>query len=296
MSLRSTILTHSLPLLPTYSFTRQTLTHALSSLPSDHPSYRPEPLSESVVDTLFGPGPSAGKALVEAWEHEGLSRMDKGKGVQDMLERRLSYSAEVGEHLVEAYALLSSPESTASIPLPTIPVPIKQLLNFRLPPLYTPPGTVSSSSSSAPRHSTSEVMASLSDATGGRLPFLRFSPLGPLSYAWRIADEAMALQDKSKPLKKGVMDEPVGAGPEWYASRIGLSLAYLAAESHLLRPFPSPSSELSVSASDSASPANPHLPAAIVALRRNLKWCDDAARSVQGAEQGAGDLMGFAEF
>jgi hypothetical protein len=70
-------------------------------LPSDHSSYRPEPLSESVVDTLFGPGPSAGKALVEAWEHEGLSRMDKGKGVQDMLERRLSYSAEVGEHLVE---------------------------------------------------------------------------------------------------------------------------------------------------------------------------------------------------
>jgi hypothetical protein len=101
MSLRSTILTHSLPLLPTYSFTRQTLTHALSSLPPDHASYRPEPLSDSVVDTLFGPGPSAGKALVEAWEDEGLSRMDKGKGVGDMLERRLSYSAEVGEHLVE---------------------------------------------------------------------------------------------------------------------------------------------------------------------------------------------------
>jgi hypothetical protein len=66
-------------------------------------------------------------------------------------------------------------------------------------------------------------MASLSDATGGRLPFLRFSPLGPLSYAWRIADEAMALQDKSKPLKKGVMDEPVGAGVSGLTHHSGAS-------------------------------------------------------------------------
>jgi hypothetical protein len=82
--------------------------------------------------------------------------------------------------------------------------------------------------------------------------------------------------------------------PEWYASRVGLSLAYLAAESHLLRPFPTPSAQLGVSASTAS--ANPHLPSAIIALRRNLKWCDDAARSVQDVEQGAGDLMGFAKF
>lgn len=114
MSLRSTILRHSLPLLPIHSFTRQTLSLALNSLPPSHPDYRPDPTPEGMIDTLFGEGIKApGQTLVEAWEAEGRKSMeekDVKDGVGSTLRGRLRYSAEVGEHLVEV-----SPSWTAEL-------------------------------------------------------------------------------------------------------------------------------------------------------------------------------------
>ena len=110
MSLRTKILHHSLHLLPTHSFTRQTLSLALSALPSSHPDHRADPTTDAIIDTLFGAGVSApGKALVEAWENEGIERMvvDEGpRGLGAILGDRLSWSADVGDHLVEVGCLV----------------------------------------------------------------------------------------------------------------------------------------------------------------------------------------------
>lgn len=73
--------------------------------------------------------------------------------------------------------------------------------------------------------------------------------------------------------------------PEYYTSRIGLSLAYLSAESQLLQPIPAASET-----------PNPHLLLATTTLRRNLEWYDAASSSIEDAEKGAGDMMGFLDY
>ena len=105
MSLRSKILQHALPRLPTHSFTRHNLSLALTSLPPSHPDYRPDPTPEGMIDTLFGEGLLApGQALTEAWEKEGrdgMQRADVQEGVSGILRGRLRWSAAVGENLVQ---------------------------------------------------------------------------------------------------------------------------------------------------------------------------------------------------
>ena len=101
-SLRSTILQHAIPLIPTHSFTRQALLRSLPSLKQDHPDYRPA-LEESVVDTIFGSGQAPAQSLTAAWEEDGLASM-QGKDARQRLKSRLSHSAVVGEHLVEVSA------------------------------------------------------------------------------------------------------------------------------------------------------------------------------------------------
>lgn len=128
MSLRTKLLTHALPLIPTHSFTPLALTHALSALPTSHPDHQAESLSDTVLDTLFGSDVAAKKALVGAWEEEGLREMrsfeidgapggagpsttQRGGGqvmLREMMGRRLEYSARVGEHLVEVSGVHSS--------------------------------------------------------------------------------------------------------------------------------------------------------------------------------------------
>ena len=54
------------------------------------------------------------------------------------------------------------------------------------------------------------------------------NPLGPLAYAWRISDKACHAIEEQRGLRKGLYNEPTGAGPEWYMGRIGLGLVYLA--------------------------------------------------------------------
>ena len=54
------------------------------------------------------------------------------------------------------------------------------------------------------------------------------NPLGPLAYAWRISDKACYAIEEQRGLRKGLYNEPTGAGPEWYMGRIGLGLVYLA--------------------------------------------------------------------
>lgn len=150
MSLRAKILTHSLPLLPTHSFTRQTLALALSRLPSDHPDHRVEPIPDSVLDTLFGDGRAAPKALVQRWEEEGIEPMEAESGskpsiagLESRLRSRLTYSAGLGHYLPEVSRLgRLIPQSSCSRRTPSY-----QLLNRKHPYQYPRSLFLSASSS-----------------------------------------------------------------------------------------------------------------------------------------------------
>ncbi|KIR63748.1 hypothetical protein I314_03154 [Cryptococcus bacillisporus CA1873] len=283
MSLRTQILHGAIHHLPTHSFTRPALVLALSQL-------RPEVSDpEGVIDTLFGPGGVAPvRALVESWEEEGKAVMKgegegKGKkGLERVLGRRLQWSAGVGEHLVEAYANLATPQTTHSIPLPL--TALQTILSSlpSLPPAYAPPHAPQRpliSKPLFPQFSTSS------------LPIIRANPFGPLAYAWRIADEALYLTEdqlattnaKQSDVKRGYWDEPVGSGPEWYGHRLGLGLVYLAA-AYPAGLGPTPGS------------SNPHLPAALASLRKNLGRYEELAKSIENTEQNVGDAMGFVDY
>ncbi len=41
-----------------------------------------------------------------------------------------------------------------------------------------------------------------------------------MTYAWRIADTALALSEKHRGLRKGMMNEPVGAGVRFLYPRL----------------------------------------------------------------------------
>ncbi|KIR55138.1 hypothetical protein I315_02376 [Cryptococcus gattii Ru294] len=283
MSLRTQILHGAIHHLPTHSFTRPALILALSQL-------RPEVSDpEGVIDTLFGPGGVAPvRALVESWEEEGKAVMKgegegKGKkGLERVLGRRLQWSAGVGEHLVEAYANLATPQTTHSVPLPL--TALQTILSSlpSLPPAYAPPHAPQRpliSKPLFPQFSTSS------------LPIIRANPFGPLAYAWRIADEALYLTEdqlattkaKQSDVKRGYWDEPVGPGPEWYGHRLGLGLVYLAA-AYPAGLGPTPGS------------SNPHLPAALASLRKNLGRYEELAKSIENTEQNLGDAMGFVDY
>ncbi|WVQ93999.1 hypothetical protein IAU59_001077 [Kwoniella sp. CBS 9459] len=323
MALRSQILSHTLPLLPTHSFTRSALVTSLRSLKPEINN------ADAVIDTVFGSG-SVGpvKSLVEFWEEQGRSEMEMesslGEGnveLEDVLARRLEWSAAVGEHLVEAYANLLTPSSTPSIPLPSLPILRQLLSSFKLPPAYSPPqlGSSSPSSSSSTGASTSSrpitsILDQLSTMTGHRIPLLSTNPIGPLAYAWKVADQALyVVEQKSKPVgqvKRGYWNEPVGPGPEWYTKRIGLAAAYLSAESRLLQPYPQSTIEFPASASApaparvpatgpievNAVPPNPHLPSALSALSANIKTYKSTISSLENTEQNMGDVAGFVGF
>ncbi|OCF44259.1 hypothetical protein I317_01877 [Kwoniella heveanensis CBS 569] len=303
MALRSQILDHTLPLLHTQSFTRPALVSSLRTLKPEIQD------ADSVIDTIFGSG-SVGpvRSLVEFWEDRGRSEMEgqqQGANVtagkvdlEQVLSKRLEWSAAVGEHLVEAYANLITPSSTPSIPLPSLPILRQLLSSIKLPPAYSPPSPLASSStsSSSPlseqqgRRPITSILDQLSSMTGHRIPLLSTNPIGPLTYAWRIADQALYLvEQKNKPvgqIKRGYWNEPVGPGPEWYTKRIGLAAAYLSAESRLLQPYPQRQSQIQ----------NPHLPAALSALSSNLKTYRSTISSLENTEQNLGDVAGFIEF
>ncbi|KAK1926254.1 hypothetical protein DB88DRAFT_544500 [Papiliotrema laurentii] len=289
MALRTSILKHALPLVPQHSFTRHTLLLALPSLDPAHPDYQPD-VSESVIDTLFGNGNTApARALVDAWVGEGLHAV-QGANTRERLKNRLRYSSLVGEHLVEAYAVLASPGSTPSLPIPRIPLSILQSLN--LPRLYSPPPSSPlsplSSSSNSPASSpssTAETLHSLLDATSNRIPFVGVNPAGPLAYAWRIADRALKADEQTQQIQNGLMGEPAGSGPEWYTARISLMGAYLAAEARLLQPYPA--SPLA----DNAT--NPFLVEAERKLDEHMDRYDAAAKAVSEGSEHTGYLMDY---
>ncbi|WVR03384.1 hypothetical protein IAU60_000375 [Kwoniella sp. DSM 27419] len=305
MALRSQLLTHTLPLVSTHSFTRPALLTALRSLKPEVTNH------DAVLDTLFGPGSvGATKALVEAWETEGRARMgSEGEANEDLaqvLMRRMDWSAGAGEHLVEAYANLATPSSTLSIPFPALGLLRLVLSSIRLPPAYTPPSLAPSSSSSSsssfspsrspPTHPSSTI-DQLSAAAGYKLPLIAANPLGPLGYAWRIADEALYLtEQKGKAVgtvKRGYWNEPLGPGPEWYVKRMGLAAVYLSAESQLLKPYPTTTT---TTTDGSTSSTNPHLPAALRALSSNLSRYTGAIASIERSEESLGDAAGFIDY
>ncbi|KAL1412070.1 hypothetical protein Q8F55_003067 [Vanrija albida] len=287
MSLRSAVLAHALPHLPRTSFTRAALSTALASLPPSDAQHRP-PLSHDVVDTLFGPGAAGPRALVRAWEDAGLEGMRGAKGsVKDVLGARLAYSASVGEHLVEAHALLATPTTTPSIPVPTdVLARLRPLARFSTPPLYRPFAAGAARAAEGP---VSRVL----EATGGRLPLVAVDPLAPLAYAWRVADAAVRAANPHAGAK-GPVGEPAGAGVEWYTSRAALALAYLTAEAQLLQLYPAPLEGTPAPLVDSAA-TNPHFAAAKDQLARALRRYDDAKTILAAGENSADSLISFVE-
>ena len=83
----------------------------------DHAEYK-STIDESVIDTVFGNGQAASKALVAAWEEHGLGEM-QGKDLRERLVGRLRFSAGVGEHLVEVGSLSSTTSLLLSCPQPS---------------------------------------------------------------------------------------------------------------------------------------------------------------------------------
>ncbi|WVO14890.1 hypothetical protein L204_102529 [Cryptococcus depauperatus] len=287
MTFRIQILADALMRVPSSSFTRTTLVSAVRSL-------RPEVSDpEGVVDTVFGSGQVGPvQDLVNAWEKVGKSMMagvgegKDRKGYAEILSRRLSFSSQVGEHLVEAYANLTTPQNTHNLPLSLSS--IRTLLSSlpSPPAMYAPPG--------APKLPNLSQLLNLPGLQN--LPLLRLNPFGPLAYAWRIADETVYLatdkylstnHDKGRDLKRGYWNEPVGFGPEWYGERLGLALVYLAAESYLLQPY---------SKIQSQTGQNPHFPAALESLQTNLERYKSVVGLIEDTEENVGDAMGFVDY
>lgn len=110
--MRNVLLRHAIPLVRTHGFTRQALSIAALSLPTPHC----EPLSETAVSALFGPGDEARKTLIRAWLGEGIDRMGQCDGaeggektqsiipIQDALKNRLKWNEPVLNHLPEVRA------------------------------------------------------------------------------------------------------------------------------------------------------------------------------------------------
>ena len=76
---RAILLRHAVSLVPVYGFTRQALGAAALNLPRAHG----EPLTESAITALFGPGDEARKTLAWAWLEEGRNSM---RGQADAVE------------------------------------------------------------------------------------------------------------------------------------------------------------------------------------------------------------------
>ncbi|KAJ7170881.1 hypothetical protein C8R43DRAFT_981412 [Mycena crocata] len=109
----------ALPLVSEHGFTRAALARSVLHLPTPHA----EPLSDNAVSTLFGRGDLARKTLIHAWLDGGVESMQQQAvptSVKEALHARLAYNEPVLEHLPEAFALLSVPESTI---LPLDPTP-----------------------------------------------------------------------------------------------------------------------------------------------------------------------------
>ncbi|WRT63568.1 uncharacterized protein IL334_000473 [Kwoniella shivajii] len=286
MALRSQILNSALPLLTSHSFARPTLIHALRNL-------KPEVTDpEAVIDTIFGSGSvGASKALVQQWEEGGLEVMRHSvksgdKDITNVLRRRLEYSSQVGPNLIEAHANLTTPTSSLSLPLPSIPIILTLLSSLRLPTKYIPPLLAASSALSGTKQA-STILSKVSQVTGDRIPLITINPLGPLGYAWRIADEALYLTEEKGKVKRGYWNEPTGPGPEWYTKRIGLSLVYLSSESTLLKSYPS----------SAATPDfNTHLPDALSSLESNLARYKSTIESLERSEENLGDVGGFIDY
>ena len=83
----------SVPLVKHHGFTRTALARSALDLPEPHA----EPLSDSVVTTLFGEGDTARRTLITAWLDEGRTHMRSVPvdGVKGALLARLEYNVPV---------------------------------------------------------------------------------------------------------------------------------------------------------------------------------------------------------
>ena len=90
---RTRLLKLSVPLVKHHGFTRTALARSALDLPEPHA----EPLSDSVVTTLFGDGDTARRTLISAWLDEGRAHMRSVPvdGVKGALLARLEYNVPV---------------------------------------------------------------------------------------------------------------------------------------------------------------------------------------------------------
>ena len=96
---RTRLLKLSVPLVKHHGFTRTALARSALDLPEPHA----EPLSDSVVTTLFGDGDTARRTLISAWLDEGRAHMRfvPVDGVKGALLARLEYNVPVLGYLPE---------------------------------------------------------------------------------------------------------------------------------------------------------------------------------------------------
>jgi len=107
--LRTQLLKLSVPLVKHHGFTRTALARSALHLPEPHA----EPLSDSVVTTLFGESDTARRTLINAWLDQGRAHMRSVPvpvdGVKGALLARLEYNVPVLGYLPEAFGLVVSP-------------------------------------------------------------------------------------------------------------------------------------------------------------------------------------------
>jgi len=99
----------AIPLVRTHGFTRDTLSRSVLFLDTPHA----EPLSETAVSALFGPGNEARRTLINAWLDDAIVQMKavSSPTVKEVLRLRLKHNEPVLQYLPEAFALLASPTS-----------------------------------------------------------------------------------------------------------------------------------------------------------------------------------------
>jgi len=109
MSTSARLLQLAIPLVKTHGFTRDTLSRSVLHLQTPHA----EPLPETAVSSLFGPGDDARRTLINAWLGHALCQMKtvSSPTMKETLRLRLECNESVLQYLPEAFALLASPSS-----------------------------------------------------------------------------------------------------------------------------------------------------------------------------------------
>ena len=103
MSSSSRLLQLAIPLVKTHGFTRKTLSLSALSLPTPHT----EPLSDTVISSLWGQGDDARRTLITAWQDDARQQMKNVQSttIREVLRTRLECNEPVLSYLPEVRLL-----------------------------------------------------------------------------------------------------------------------------------------------------------------------------------------------